>query len=213
MNKRKASNPEIGARESMSSIEAARILGLAVGTVQRLFDSGDLKGWKTRGGHRKIFTHSVDAYRGTRGARVGSDPDSDSTAVRNQPGVRLRLLLIEDSSYYVKIITRLVTDRFPDLDLRVATDGISGLALFGEIQPDFLIVDIMLPDIDGAALLSSLLSNPRFSKTKVVVVTGLNSDELEKYRYALESVPVVFKSNLVKDLPPILSSAVEAASN
>jgi len=42
------------ARDDVTSIEAARILGLAVRSVQLMVDRGDLQAWKTPGGHRRI---------------------------------------------------------------------------------------------------------------------------------------------------------------
>ena len=42
-------------------------------------------------------------------------------------------------------------------------DGIAGLALYGRLQPQVLIVDILLPGIDGATLITSLRSHPQFA--------------------------------------------------
>ena len=46
----------------LSTAEAARMLGLSTTLVQNLVDQGDLKGWKTRGGHRRIALDSVQNY-------------------------------------------------------------------------------------------------------------------------------------------------------
>lgn len=46
----------------LSTASAAKILGLSTTLVQTLVDQGDLKGWKTRGGHRRISVDSVLDY-------------------------------------------------------------------------------------------------------------------------------------------------------
>ena len=72
-----------------------------------------------------------------------------------------RVLLIEDSSHFQNLVTMLVKQKFPAVDLHVANDGISGLVSFGHLQPDLIIVDILLPGIDGATLITSLRSRIR----------------------------------------------------
>jgi excisionase family DNA binding protein len=46
----------------LSTAEAARMLGLSTTLVQTLVDQGELKGWKTRGGHRRILLASIAEY-------------------------------------------------------------------------------------------------------------------------------------------------------
>lgn len=56
------SNPEPVQSQFLSTAEAARMLGLSTTLVQTLVDQGALKGWKTRGGHRRISMDSIMDY-------------------------------------------------------------------------------------------------------------------------------------------------------
>jgi CheY-like chemotaxis protein len=78
-----------------------------------------------------------------------------------------RVLLIEDSVHYQTLIKLLMAHDFPQVDLHVADDGIVGLAMTGELRPDVLIVDILLPGIDGATLIARLRSHPQFQRCRV----------------------------------------------
>jgi CheY-like chemotaxis protein len=82
------------------------------------------------------------------------------------------------------------------------------LALVGQLQPDVLIVDILLPGIDGAALITSLRSHPQFSKIKLIVVTSLDEAQRAPYAFALQGVPVVHKPQLAVELPGLLGAAL-----
>ena len=73
-----------------------------------------------------------------------------------------RVLLIEDSKHFQNLVSLLLKHSFPAVELHVADDGIAGLAMAGQLQPDVLIVDILLPGIDGATLITSLRSHPQF---------------------------------------------------
>jgi CheY-like chemotaxis protein len=92
--------------------------------------------------------------------------------------------------------------------LHVADDGIAGLLLAGQLQPDVLLVDILLPGIDGAVLITSLRAHPAFSASKLIVITSLHGEALAPYRHALVDVPVIHKPMLVAELPALLAEAL-----
>jgi len=198
-------NRQSNAPDTCSTTEAAERLGMAVRSVQLMVDRGELLAWKTPGGHRRILRSSLDAWLAARG---GSAPVAAAPA-RN--AVRpMTLLLIEDSVHFQNLISLVVRRELPDAELHVAADGIAGLALAGRLEPDLLLVDILLPGIDGAALISSLRSHPQFARSRLIVVTALDEAQREPYRLALEGVPLVHKTKLVTELPPLLASVAAA---
>jgi excisionase family DNA binding protein len=201
---------------------------MAVRSVQLMVDRGELSAWKTPGGHRRILRDSVDRWRAERGigtasggpraatappaaARslpeprpVAAAPDIDTTEDRQAPAGAARVLLIEDSKHFQNLISLLLRQHFPGAELHVADDGIAGLAMAGQLQPHVLIVDILLPGIDGATLIGSLSMHPQFAASRLVVVTSLDEAQREPYAFALKGVPVVHKPRLVAELPPLL---------
>ena len=206
-------------RNDVTTIEAARLLGLAVRSVQLMVDRGDLQAWKTPGGHRRISRESLDRWRaGDRPAPPAPGAADAAGVLPSQPPVsrvaaRLtgdhpRVLLIEDSIHFQNLIGLLMRQKFPEVELRIASDGIVGLAMAGEFQPDIMMVDILLPGIDGATLITSLRSHPQFRNVQVIVVTSLAPDALAPYAFALAGVSVVHKPRLVAELPPLLAQAI-----
>jgi excisionase family DNA binding protein len=185
--------------DTCTTLEAARLLGLAVRSVQLMVDRGELEAWKTPGGHRRILRSSVRAWMARRQAESGAEPAGQDRAAG--PTKDATVLLIEDSVYYQNMVRLLLEQTFPDLRLHVAGEGIAGLAMAGQLQPDVLIVDILLPGIDGATLITSLRSHRQFDGTKLIVVTSLDDADRDPYRFALQGLPVVHKSQLVAELP------------
>jgi len=179
-----------------TTIEAARLLGMAVRSVQSMVDRGELRAWKTPGGHRRISRVSVDHWLAAR------------TAQRPSPACTARVLLIEDSVPYQNLVSLLLRDRFPTLQLHIAGDGISGLALYGALRPDVLIVDILLAGVDGTALVTAVRSHPQFAQTRLIVLTGLDEAQRKPYDFVLRGVPVVHKPRLALELPSILQALV-----
>ena len=211
-------------RNDFSTLEVARLLGMAVRSVQLMVDRGELSAWKTPGGHRRIARDSVKAWLAER--RSEEIAPARQSAASAQPAIpqdkpgkpgkrdksgKPRVLLIEDSVHYQNLITLLLAQQFPQLELHLASDGIVGLAMYGELQPQLLIVDILLPGIDGATLISSLRSQPQFARSKLIVVTSLDEAQRQPYAFALGGVPVVHKPRLVLDLPPLLAQTLGLA--
>lgn len=200
-----------------TTIEVAKMLGMAVRSVQLMVDRGDLQAWKTPGGHRRISRESLERWlQGSRSnvrAEAVGRQDGDSSATGRDSPRRMRmgqrpprLLLIEDSTHFQNLVALLLKQKFPGLEVHVASDGITGLASFGQLQPDLLVVDIMLPGIDGANLITGLRSHTLFGHCKLVVLTALDEAQRAPYAFALDQVPVVHKPRLVTDLPPLIES-------
>ena len=213
-----APGPALGARDDVTTIEAARYLGLAVRSVQLMVDRGDLQAWKTPGGHRRISRVSIERWlAGDRPpaatASVLVSPLAPDRFVARAPGSPPRVLLIEDSMHYQNLIGLLLRQKFPAVEQHAASDGIVGLAMAGELQPDVLMVDILLPGIDGATLITSLRSHPRFRNTQVIVVTSLGPSDMVPFAYALTGIPVVHKPQLVAELPPLLAQCLAPRSS
>jgi len=192
--------------DDYSTMDVARLLGLAVRSVQLMVDRGELTAWKTPGGHRRIARASVESWLRQR------HPSAAPLATTPKPGAArsgpLRALLIEDSVHYQNLMTLLLKQQFPEVELHIASDGIVGLAMYGQLQPQVLIVDILLPGIDGATLITSLRSQPQFASSRLIVVTALDEAQRAPYQFALADVPVVHKPRLVIDLPPLLTAAL-----
>lgn len=192
-----------------STMEVARLLGMAVRSVQLMVDRGELSAWKTPGGHRRISRESVDGWMARRnGAKSAGLASQAISPARNAGPGKSRVLLIEDSVHYQNLLSLMVGQQFPQVELHTAPDGIVGLAMYGQLQPQVLIVDILLPGIDGATLITSLRSQPQFANSRLIVVTSLDPSQLAPYAFALTGVPVVHKPRLVAELPALLEQAL-----
>ncbi|MDV7395887.1 response regulator, partial [Arthrospira platensis SPKY1] len=119
-----------------------------------------------------------------------------------------RVLLIEDSTHFQNLVSMLVKQRFPNVDLHIANDSITGLVAYGQIQPDLIIVDILLPGIDGATMITGLRRHALFGQCRLVVLTSLDDEQRSPYAFALQGVDVVHKPRLVQELPALIESAL-----
>ncbi len=200
------SEPAISTEEPLTTFEAARLMGLAVRSVQLMADRNQLQAWKTSGGHRRISRESVENWMRQRSG--GANP-ATGVAASGPMAPAMKVLLIEDSIHFQNLVSLLFAQHFPDWDLHVANDSIIGLVMYGEVQPDILIVDIQLPGIDGASLITTLRSHPKFDRSRLVMITSLDETQRTPFAFALQGVEVIHKPRLVAELPGVLAKSVE----
>jgi YesN/AraC family two-component response regulator len=90
----------------------------------------------------------------------------------------ISLLLVEDDRDAVGVLKTLIERKIPEVTLIVADNGRDGLRMFREHQPDIVITDINMPDIDGVMMAEEMKSMK--DDTKFIVVTGY-SDRMDSF--------------------------------
>ncbi len=126
------------------------------------------------------------------------------TSPRHAP----KVLLIEDSIHYQNLVRLLVQEHFPEADLHVANEGFSGLAMLGMFDPEVLLLDMMLPGMDGSSLIGALRATPSFAHVQLIVITSMSAEELQKRSLVLKGVTVVPKTELMSRLPTELAQVL-----
>jgi len=94
----------------------------------------------------------------------------------------MRVLLIDDEQFYFKLLQKPLKDA--EYKLEYAKSGSEGLAKIPSFEPELLIVDLKLPELDGFEILKRLRRDPKFSYIPVVVITS--QDELSEKLKAFE---------------------------
>lgn len=82
----------------------------------------------------------------------------------------MRVLLIDDEQFYYKLIRKALNEA--EYVLEYAKSSSEGLAKIPSFEPELLIVDLKLPEIDGFAILERLRRDPKFSYIPVIVITS-----------------------------------------
>ncbi len=94
----------------------------------------------------------------------------------------MRVLLIDDEQFYFKLIRKTLKEA--DYDLEYARSGSEGLAKIPAFEPEVLIVDLKLPEMDGFEILERLRQDSKFGHIPVIVITA--KDELSEKLKAFE---------------------------
>jgi excisionase family DNA binding protein len=155
-------------REYCSTSEAAQMLGVSLGTVQQMVENGLLDAWKTTGGHRRIRISSVEAF-------LRKRHNSPTPNVGN-----LRVLVAEDDLVMQTLYQRTLATWDLPIEVKIVSSGFDGLLEIGRDVPDLLVSDLVMPGLDGFAMIRKLRSEPQLAHMDIIAVTGLSAEDIEK---------------------------------
>jgi two-component system cell cycle response regulator DivK len=83
------------------------------------------------------------------------------------------ILYIEDNYQNYRLVMRMLSlDKEREFEVTQAADGTTGLQLATKIKPDLILMDINLPDIDGATVTSKLKADPTLKDIPIIALTA-----------------------------------------
>jgi CheY-like chemotaxis protein len=96
------------------------------------------------------------------------------------------ILVVDDNDDNVHIMSTILLGR--GFEVRIARDGKSALQSVEQRRPDLILLDVMMPGLDGMQVLDAIKGDPRSASIPVVMVTAKAQDQdvLDGYRYGAE---------------------------
>ncbi len=88
---------------------------------------------------------------------------------------KYNVLVVDDVPLNLKLVTKMLA-RF-EFRIRTAANGLQALDAVKEELPDLILLDILMPAMDGFEVLKILRANPATEKVRVVILSALNSNE------------------------------------
>jgi len=154
--------------------EAAKICKVSQQTIIRCFDSGQLRGFRVPGSRfRRIPREAL--YRFMKENSIPTDALESG---------RRRILIVDDDQAVVDLISDVLANdaRF---ETKVVNNGFGAGMLAKEYHPDLIILDVMLPDINGQAVCELIRHDPTMADIKIICISGMvEEDKIAELRAA-----------------------------
>jgi two-component system, OmpR family, response regulator len=161
---------EYAGKQVFTTGEVAEICKVSQQTIIRCFDSGKLQGFRVPGSKfRRIPRESLMEFM----------KDNDIPLDLLDSGKR-RILVVDDDPAIVEILQD-VLERDGRFEVKVTNTGYEAGILTQSFNPDLLLLDYLLPDINGNIVCKTIRENSAFSHMKIIFVSGVvNPDEVEQ---------------------------------
>jgi len=101
-----------------------------------------------------------------------------------------KILIIDDSIEHIKILIALLDDLY---DVYFAKSGKEGLAILPSVQPDIILLDIMMPGMDGFAVCEQIKKETLNKQTPIIFISAQGADEDEAKGLELGAIDYITK--------------------
>ncbi len=116
------------------------------------------------------------------GVHAPAIPQEGVVSALDQMGGQVRrVVVIEDNVDSARLIKRMLQARGA-LDVQLAHDGASGLELVRQMRPDLVFTDLMMPDVDGFAVIDTMKTDPDLCTIPIVVISAKELTASERAR-------------------------------
>lgn len=154
--------------------EAAKICKVSQQTIIRCFDHGQLKGFRVPGSRfRRIPREQLFAFMRDNGIPTDS----------LESGKR-KVLVVDDDRDLVELIVD-VLERDGRFETKSVNNGFDAGMMVKEYRPDLIVLDVMLPDINGKEVCVRVRSDSSLENVKIICISGMvESDKIEDLKLA-----------------------------
>lgn len=150
--------------------EVAEICNLSQQTIIRCFDNGRLRGFRVPGSRfRRIPRDALIQFMKENGIPLeGVDVG------------KRRILVVDDDPAIVEMLVELL-ERDGRFEVQTASNGFEAGRLAEKFHPDVIVLDYMLPGINGDEVVRHVRQDPTLSDVRIIIVSGVvNRQDVEK---------------------------------
>ena len=161
-----------------TTTEMARLFGLSHMTVIRRFDSGDIEGFRVPGSRfRRIPRESLLDFARKHSIPLPETLRDGAKPAEAQPSGNpgRRVLIVEDERRIADVLAKIMTA--DGWEVKVARNGFDAGFFAGSFAPDLILLDIMLPGLDGREACRLLRGDARLAGTRILAVTALSDEK------------------------------------
>jgi excisionase family DNA binding protein len=156
-------------RSFLTTFEISQICEVNPTTVQNWVREKKLKAYVTPGGHRRIRREDLVSFMKKFGM-----PFPNGLIDRGP-----NLLIVDDEPEVLRMLSEAFQARNEGANVATALGGVEALLLIGERKPDLLILDILMPGMNGIEVCRKLKEKPRTESIKIVAITGQSDPGLK----------------------------------
>jgi len=156
----------------ITTSNASSLCGVARTTLTKWIDQGLLKAFITPGGHRKIAEEDLLDFM----QRQGIGPQEGK-------GQKERILVVDDNPDDIRMLEAAFLPAADRYEVHSANSGFQAIYKIGDLKPDMVILDLIMPDMDGFEVCERIKNDPDTRDIKVIAVTAYYDREKEGKAY------------------------------
>ena len=120
-----------------------------------------------------------------------------------------KIMVVEDEPFLLKIISTVLRADAPEVEITLAADGVEALEKLRDFTPDVLLVDVLMPNMDGISFVKRLQQDAAMADIPVIFATAMAQEvNFQPILKQHNVVGVISKPYSVETLVPRISAMV-----
>jgi two-component system OmpR family response regulator len=152
-------------RRFFTTTEVAEYCAVSNDGVLRWIKAGRLRAFTTPGGHYRVSAEDFRDFLQRHDIPIDE-------RVFSEHGRSRRVLVVDDDPVVRELVTRIIRGLAPETEIAQAGDGYEASLLIGSSLPDLVVLDVVMPRLDGLTLCRSIRRNPETRSIKVLAITA-----------------------------------------
>jgi excisionase family DNA binding protein len=157
-------------KELFTTGDVAEICRISQQTVIRCFDAGKIEGFRVPGSKfRRIPRQKLIKFM-----------KENNIPLDNLETGKKRILIVDDDAEIIELIVDILA-RDGRFETETASSGYEAGISTQLFRPDLILLDYMLPDINGNVVCQTIRKNPEFESIKIIIISGVvKKDEIDQ---------------------------------
>ncbi len=164
--------------------QVAEMMMVSPATVRQWAANGKLEALATPGGHRRFRMTDIISFAEKKGLVLNTEEESKKS---------VSILIVDDDIQFANFLKEFIKNFDDKIMVKIAEDGFEAGRLVHTFFPDLILMDLMMPTMDGFETCKSIKSDPKTEQIRVIAMTGFGSDENQNRIKALGAEDCLLK--------------------
>ncbi len=157
----------------LTTFQAAEFCKITPNTLKNWIKSNGLQAHRTAGGHYRILKDDLLIF-----MKRNNIPVPEKGLI-----IRKRILIVDDDSMVRETMAKFIRKNYSYLEVATAGDGFEAGIQVSQFNPDIIILDLMMPQMDGFSVCRRIKENPLTSAIRIIILTGFGIDKNVRKAY------------------------------
>lgn len=183
----------------LTTHQIANLLGVSERTVANWIDRGHLEAFRTPGGHRRVAPPALRDFLHRKKMPVPEELSEE-----------IRVLIVEDDPLIAETLKTALLAEGDKYSVTTIGDGVSALIHIGSTRPHVVMLDILMPGMDGLEVCRKIRANDECRDVQVIFVTAYREMPIETIMRDTGAAAVLTKPVRGQDLREAVDNLVRA---
>jgi len=158
-------------KAAYGTYEAAQICHVTPSTIGNWIEKGLIPTFTTGGGHRRMWAKDLLDFLNKHNMPAPDFLKNSSIT---------KIVVVDDDQQICVTVKRIIKKLITGAEVFTADNGFDAGQLISEIQPSLVVLDLLLPGIDGFKICRSIRANDKLKNSKILAISGHTEDDYRK---------------------------------